>query len=150
MENFNSIQNRVNQMGLMINAPEKYLQLHNRAIGDGTPYVMVDDKYNYIISERGVLISKEETLDLEELLYWIFEDVTSIMAGKYELNNRQQDADTRRLRFQEQIRLMDVLNNNWGEKTKNRLDKILANNPYEDAKPSDKTILDKLKNIFRS
>jgi hypothetical protein len=150
MENFNSIQNRVNQMGLMINAPEQYLQLHNRAIGDGTPYVMVDDQYNYITSERGVLISKEETLDLEELLYWIFEDVTSIMAGKYELNNRQQDADTRRLRFQEQIRLMDVLNNNWGEKTKNRLDKILANNPYEDAKPSDKTILDKLKNIFRS
>jgi hypothetical protein len=136
MENFNSIQNRVNQMGLMINAPEQYLQLHNRAIGDGTPYVMVDDQYNYITSERGVLISKEETLDLEELLYWIFEDVTSIMAG--------------RLRFQEQIRLMDVLNNNWGEKTKNRLDKILANNPYEDAKPSDKTILDKLKNIFRS
>lgn len=151
MKTIDEIRNQVDQMGMIINAPKKYLQLHNRAIGDGTPYVVISEKYEYIASERGVLISREETSDIEELLYWVFDDITSKMAGEYELNNRQKYVDTRRLRFQEQIRLMVMLSDSWGERTKNKFDKILTRNPYVDDNINSKgrTFLDNLKGILK-
>ncbi len=51
----------------------------------GRPYIKFENGYQYINSERGYVISKQVTSDIDELLYWIFEDITSKIAGEYEL-----------------------------------------------------------------
>jgi hypothetical protein len=45
---------------------------------DGSPYIEVaDDAYFFVSEERGVELERRRTDDLDELLYWIFDGVTS-------------------------------------------------------------------------
>lgn len=128
------IQNIVNQLAERINAPTSLLPTFSTPIGDATPNIEVDSLglYNYVISERGNEYKRNITSDLNDLLYWIFADVTSSMSSDFELKNRIEEKDCRRIMFTKQEELLGLLNKEWEEKEKKEHKSILNNNPFDD------------------
>jgi hypothetical protein len=128
------IQNIVNQLAERINAPKYLLPTFSSPIGDATPNIEVDNLglYNYVISERGEEYERKMTSDLNDLLYWIFASVTFSMACDYELKNRIDEKDFRRIMFAKQEDLLGVLNKDWKEKERKGHQSILNNNPFDD------------------
>ena len=128
------IQNIVNQLAEKIDAPTNLLPTFSSLIGDATPNIEVDNLglYNYVISERGNEYERKMTSDLNDLLYWIFASVTFSMACDYELKNRIEEKDCRRIIFEKQEELLGLLNTEWKEKEKKEHQSILNNNPFDD------------------
>lgn len=121
-------------MAQSINAPTYLLPTFSSPIGDATPNIEIDSLglYNYVISERGEEYERKITSDLNDLLYWIFASVTFSMACDYELKNRIEEKDCRRIMFVKQEELLGLLNENWKEKEKKEHQTILENNPFND------------------
>ncbi|PCI32637.1 MAG: hypothetical protein COB60_09255 [Flavobacteriaceae bacterium] len=128
------IQNLVNQLAEKINAPTCLLPTFSTPIGDATPTIEVDNLglYNYVISERGYEYERKKTSDLNDILYWIFVSVTFSMASDYELKNRIEEKDCRRIMFSKQEELLGFLNKNWETKERKEHQSILVNNPFDD------------------
>ena len=85
-----------------------------------------------MISERGTEYERKITSDIDELMYWIFSVVTFSMACDYELNNRIEDKDSRRIMFAKQEELFGILNRDWQERERKEHKSILINNPFDD------------------
>jgi hypothetical protein len=127
------IQRTVYELGKLIDAPKTLLIVHWRPVDDGTPYVVIEkDHFLYISSERGYEFSRKKTSSLQELLYWIFSNVTSIMSMEYELKNRVKGQDSRRIYFQRQIDLLRMINIEWANKAQVEIKNILISSPYVD------------------
>ena len=128
------IKQKVDQLAARINAPANYLPTFSSPIGDATPNIEIDDLglYHYVISERGNEYDRKMTSDLNDLLYWIFSSVTFSMATDYELKNRIEDQDFRRILFQKQQELLGTLNKEWEERERKEHEYILSNNPFDD------------------
>ncbi|MFC0605218.1 Imm63 family immunity protein [Winogradskyella pulchriflava] len=128
------IQTIVNQLAEKINAPSYLLPTFSSPIGDATPNIEVDNSglYNYVISERGNEYERKLTSDLNELLYWIFSSVSFSMACDYELKNRVEDKDCRRIIFEKQEELLGILDKKWEEKERKEHLSILVNSPFDD------------------
>ena len=128
------IQNLVNKLAEKVNAPSYLRPTFSAPIGDATPNIEVDNLglYNYVISERGNEYERKLTSELNDLLYWIFASVTFSTACDYELKNRIEEKDCRRIIFVKQEELLGLLNKEWEEKEKKEHQSILNNNPFDD------------------
>ncbi len=128
------IKNKVHQLAAKISAPDHYLPTFSSPIGDATPNIEVDDLglYSYVISERGNEYDRKMTSDLNDLLYWIFSSVTFSMAVDYELKNRIEDQDFRRILFNKQQELLGTLSKEWEEREIKEHEYTLSNNPFDD------------------
>ena len=128
------IENIVIKLSEKINAPANLFPTFSTPIGDATPNVEIDSSglYNYVISERGNEYERNLTSELNDLLYWIFADVTFSMACDYELKNRIAEKDSRRIIFEKQEELLGLLNTEWKEKEKKEHQSILNINPFND------------------
>jgi len=128
------IQELVNKLAEKINAPSHYLPTFSTPKGDATPNIEIDSSglYNYVISERGSEFERRITSDLNDLLYWIFASVTFSMACDYELKNRVENKDFRRIMFAKQEELLGILDKSWEEKESEEHQAILVNSPFDD------------------
>jgi hypothetical protein len=128
------IQSIVTQLAEKINAQTYLLPTFSSPIGDATPNIEIDNLglYNYVISERGNEYERKVTSALNDLLYWIFANVTFSMASDYELKNRIEEKDCRRIMFEKQQELLGILNKDWEEREKKEHQSILNNNPFDD------------------
>lgn len=128
------IENIVKQLAEKINAPSYYLPTFSTPKGDATPNIEVDNSglYNYVISERGNEYERKITADLNDLLYWIFASVTFSMACDFELKNRVENRDFRRMMFAKQEELLGILDKKWEEKERKEHQSILVNSPFDD------------------
>ena len=134
MKTLADIRNIVNELAKKINAPNYLLPTFSFSIGDATPNIEVDNLglYHYVISERGNEYERKITSDLNDLLYWIFSVVTFSMACDYELKNRIEDKDSRRIIFAKQVELLGLLRKDWEEKERKEHESILLNSPFDD------------------
>lgn len=101
-------------------------------IGDATPFIeMKNGQFNFIISERG---SEYERVagDSEEMLELIFEGITFTLAVEFELRNRVEYQDSRRLMFAKQIELLELLNPSWAARESENHQIVLLKRPYND------------------
>lgn len=128
------IQNIVNELAEKIHAPTHYLPTFSTPKGDATPNIEIGSSglYNYVISERGNEYKRKITSELNDLLYWIFASVTFSMACDYELKNRVENKDFRRIMFAKQEDLLGLLNKDWEEREKKEHQSILINSPFDD------------------
>lgn len=128
------IENIVKQLAEKINAPANYMPTFSLPKGDATPNIEVDSSglYNYVISERGTEYERRITSDLNDLLYWIFSAITSYMACDYELKNRVENKDFRRIMFAKQEALLGILNKDWEKKERMEHQSILVRSPFDD------------------
>jgi hypothetical protein len=99
----------------------------------GYPHVEVaNGSYHYVVVERGQEIQRRSSPKYEDLLFWIFSDVTHNLAFSYELNNRIADQDCRRIAFPKQIELMKQLSFEMGERMEEHTADVLSRAPYDD------------------
>ncbi len=130
----NDIRKKVDEFTLKINAPKNLLPSYGQQTKDAHPYIKVDDLGHmfYIVSERGEEYEKKMTSKIDELLYWIFADITFIMARDYEFENRIENKDSRRMIFDKQEMLLGELDKTWKEKEYTTHQRILKSHPFDD------------------
>ena len=125
------LQEKIYEIGRIINAPRSWLIVLYQPVNDGSPYVSIQgEELFYTSSERGCEISRKPISSLDELMYFIFEGATSMMALDYELDNRVEGQDFRRIYFSKQIELMSKLSPRWGERCRKEIEEILSSSPY--------------------
>lgn len=127
------IQGRVNELVTKLGIPGCKLYVCFSSPGDGTPHITFDNnKYNYVVSERGFEFSRRTTSSLEELLYWIMSGFVSKLAFQYELKNRIEGKDGRKIAFPMIIDLMGKIDPLWRLRAKKKINSILITAPYDD------------------
>ena len=97
------------------------------------PHIDVDATGDHlIVIERGREDSRLTTCDLDELLYHVFDGITSQMAGKYELAHRIDGEDFRRLWFRRQVELLAMLSDAWARRQAAEHEATLRDHPFAD------------------
>ncbi|MEQ7874726.1 Imm63 family immunity protein [Sphingomonas sp. ASV193] len=99
---------------------------------NGSPHIEVDGAYHFIVRERGLEISRKQTDDLDELLYWIFEGLTARMSWDFELQHRRPFEDSRRQAFTKQLELLASLSSEWAVRQRLEQEDILRLHPFRD------------------
>lgn len=128
------IKKKVNELALKINAPTDLLPTYGQSRDFAYPHIEVDNVglLHYVIVERGQELSRKTTNKLDDLLYWIFSGITFSMATDYELKNRIEDKDSRRIMFDKQEELLGILSDTWRQKESEDHKRILTNYPFDD------------------
>lgn len=110
-----------------------YKEFHTSPQQDGAPHIEIrSGKFEYVVTERGSELERISGLDNDEVLYLLFEGVTSIMATSYELRNRKPVGDGRSVWFPYQENLMAGLKPSWGVRLKEKHEKILKDYPLHE------------------
>ncbi len=119
---------------MRIDAPDDLLPTYGYSRDFGYPHIEVDANglLHYVIVERGEELERKTTNELDELLYLIFASVTFSMAGKFEVKNRIEDKDSRRMMFAKQEELLCILSDAWRQKEKEEHQRILERCPFDD------------------
>ena len=98
----------------MIGAPDERLPTLGFSIDLAHPHLEVrGDVLAWVTVERGKEVTRCETHDLDELLYWTFKNVTRAMAGEWELHHRRPGEDTRKGWLTQQLELLGRLSPAW-------------------------------------
>jgi hypothetical protein len=127
------IETEAKRIALNIGAEEKDLPTFGESEDGARPHIEVDkSKYHYVVVERGKEFKRESTEDIQQLLYWIFSSISSVLAFAYELKNRVEDQDCRRIAFRKKIEIMELINPEFGRKSREELEDMLKAHPYDD------------------
>jgi len=95
MKTLNEIQIEIEHLASRIGATKSELPTYGITRDFAYPHIEVrNTTYCYVIVERGQEISRKETQDFDELLYWVFADVTFNLALKYEVKIRVEGSDS--------------------------------------------------------
>ena len=86
----------VEKLAARIEAPENVLPTYGASEDSARPHIEIDGRYHFVVVERGLELERRTTTDLDEILYWIFDGVTSSLASRYEVRNRNPGEDFRR------------------------------------------------------
>lgn len=133
MIHMNNIQNKIRGIAEKIDVPVDLLPTYVHSNDFGHPHIELEgDLMCYVVNERGEEISRKVTFDLDELLFWVFKDITFQMADVYWQNNKKLDIDPRRILFKKQAEFLFELNSEWGEKILMFQSRILREAPFDD------------------
>ena len=129
----NTIKEEVLKLAQEINAPSVLLPTFGVNKDFAQPEIRVDVKgYHYVIIERGTELKHQIVRDIDELFYLAFKDITFSMACDYELNNRIEGQDFRRILFSKQLELLNKINDRYYAFRRKEIDDILVKNPFND------------------
>jgi hypothetical protein len=99
----------------------------------GRPHIEVGDAcYFYVIAERGTEHRRVSFEKLDDLLYAVAYDVTSIMSSIWQSQNELPNVDQRRQAFARQRFLLAGLNPEWERRCEERHAAILREYPFRD------------------
>lgn len=125
------VENEVNKIARKIDIYSPVLPTYGESLDFGHPHIEIDKNgYHYVIVERGKELLRKTTMNLDELLFTIFENVTNEIAFSYELKNRNGSEDCRIIAFKKQEELMTLLNPIWGEKNRKAHEVVLQKYPF--------------------
>ncbi|MEW6982123.1 Imm63 family immunity protein [Colwelliaceae bacterium 6471] len=95
MYQLSEIRVKVEKLGKLIGANQHQLPTYGKSRDFGYSHVEVDKlSYHLVTVERGQELERRSTAEFDELLYYIFLDATSDIAGNFELKNRIEDQDS--------------------------------------------------------
>jgi hypothetical protein len=127
------IEIKVNELAQKIGAPQNILPTYGYSEQTARPHVEVSAwAYYYVVAQSGQEVSRYATIDVDQLLYKIFVDVTFALAVTYASENRIENQDIRRLVFQRQVELLTLLSPQWGERQAQEQAQILKQAPFDD------------------
>jgi hypothetical protein len=128
------LRERVAALARRIGAPSNLLPTYASSEDFARPHIETDLRgYHYVVVERGTELSRSTTRVLDELLYWVFRDVTFSMACSFELAHRQPMQDSRRILFAHNLQLLESLSPTWRATREAALASVLRSHPYRDA-----------------
>ncbi|WP_234111794.1 Imm63 family immunity protein [Chryseobacterium sp. R2A-55] len=138
ISNLEEIRKKVEEISLKL--PQKidinsYITFGNQE-DFAKPNIEIDNSlfYNFIVVERGQELEKRITINLDDLLYWIFELITFDLASKFELQNRIENSDFRKILFKKQEELLSFISDYWKAKKLIEHNEILKIFPFQDKK----------------
>lgn len=127
------IEIKVNELAQKIGAPPNILPTYGYSEQTARPHVEVSAwAYYYVVAQSGQEVSRYATVEVDQLLYMIFANVTFALSCSYELENRRENQDIRRLVFQHQVELLTQLSPQWGERMLLEQVQILKQAPFDD------------------
>ena len=130
MLTLNQIKQKIEQLADQIHVPANMMPTYGFLRRDGTPNIEVDSlEYYYVNYDRNIKVFDRKTFDLDILLYWVFEDITSMMASQYVRVNRDPNVDSRQIRFDHQLLLLEAIRCDWKERREKEITEILKNSP---------------------
>lgn len=133
MYQLTEIEAEVKKIANRIGANQYQIPTYGKNRDFGATHVEVDGSHYHLVTvERGMVLERKSTADFNELLYFIFSDATSDIACNFELKNRIEDQDPRRIMFKKQIELMYSINRSFGEREESRIAELLKTYPYDD------------------
>ncbi|MBB3966755.1 Imm63 family immunity protein [Rhizobium metallidurans] len=102
--------------------------------GMGTPYIDLkcSGEIFYVIRERGVESSRKKCASADDALYHIFSWITHDLASKYSAAHRKVAMDSRRGLFEEQLKLLGRVSDDWRIRREAEIARILREAPYND------------------
>ena len=98
---------------------------------DGGTIYISNNEYHYVIMERGKENKLYRSLDINDILYPLFEGITFSLASKYELKNRNEKEDPRKLLWSKQLELLGKIDPLFKERCQKEIDSILKIAPYK-------------------
>ncbi|PKR57772.1 Imm63 family immunity protein [Thalassospira lohafexi] len=126
------IQLLVFQLGDKIDAPHNSTRIFDSSPQNGKPHLEIKgEEFHYICEERGLVICKNKTNNIDELLYWIFQDISFEMALDYEYKNRIKNQDSRIILFSKQLEILQKISEKWKLKRQHEINEILKFNPFK-------------------
>jgi len=131
---YKKIKKQVEKFADLISAPLNSLPTYGYSRDMAHPHIEIDrlGRLHYVVIERGHENKRLTTKDLDELLYWIFDSITFSMASGYELKNRIENQDSRRLLFTKQEELLGIINPLWKNKNQIKNQRILEKYSFDD------------------
>lgn len=131
------IKNEVLTIGAKIGIDEKSLLYPafsppDKVFNEGASIYVTSTQYHYIIMERGREIKHYKSESLEDILYPLFRSITLALATKYELDHRNINEDSRKLRWKKQLELLETINVEFCDMRKKEIEEILKIAPYKD------------------
>lgn len=133
--NIEEVKNYIYKLGTKIGL-EKNSKLYpffsesEQVFNDG-PSVYVDNTgYHYVVMERGKINKIIESVEIDDIIYTIFESITFSLASEYEASHRRIGEDSRKQLWEKQLELLGKINERFAEKCKQEIDRILKIAPY--------------------
>jgi hypothetical protein len=126
------IKSRIDALAAKIGAPADLLPTYGSSRDFAHPHVEYDGRYHFVVVERGQELQRHTSLDIDDILYAVFEGITHSMASNYELHHRDPGRDNRPLLFAKQLELLGALDTNWSAKCAAEVAEILAKHPFKD------------------
>jgi len=115
------IEIKINQMAKIIDAEKRLLPTYGYSMDFARPHIEVDDRgIHFVVVERGKEQYRLTTDDIDEILFRVFSGVISAMSYTYELKNRDETKDCRRMAFKKQEELLGMLNSEWKKEAEER------------------------------
>jgi hypothetical protein len=100
-----------------IDSPRNRLPGFERTNDLWRPRIELDESQAvYVVVEDGQERSRRSTANLDELLYWVFVDVTFHMACVYEVRHRVEGENPWRAVYSQQVALLQALDQLWFER----------------------------------
>lgn len=100
---------------------------------NGAPHIeIIDGAHHHVVTERGLELEREIYHDKDDLLYRLVLDASFWMAVEYEVKNRVEGQDARRIMFAKWVELMERAGSEWAERTRDHIAETLKENPYLD------------------
>lgn len=87
---------------------------------------------HYCYVERGKINTHRITKNFFELSYWVIKGQAFRMALDYELKHRIKGKDPRRLIFEKELQLLELVGIFYKEKAEDEIKNILSKAPYQD------------------
>lgn len=100
---------------------------------DGSAHIEIaEDRYHYVVTERGTELERRTTSDADELLYWLACNIVGKLASTYESQHRVEGQSYRRLLFERELELLGRIKPEWVVKRRAEIARILRNHPFDD------------------
>ena len=142
------IRHLVLELGRKISIDKKELFVRDTRSDNGTPHIEIKAPYyHYVVTERGNEFERKSTKNIDQLLYWIFSDITFTVACDYEVKNRIREQDFRRLMWKHQLHLLTTLKESWAKQEAKEIEETLQRSPYSDTQSP---LYKKLAKFFQS
>jgi hypothetical protein len=133
MKTLREIEADVSTLAARIGASVNDLPSYGNSRDFAHPHVEVSgDQYHFVVVERGQEIRRQSSQHYDDLLYWIFENATHNLAFAYELQNRIEDQDCRRIAFPKQLELIGKVSPAMAARLSKTIEAILQRTPYDD------------------
>src|SRR5262252_9989411 len=126
MHTLGAIEERVDQLAAQIGAPAGVLPTYGRSEDMARPHIEVSGSaMAWVVVERGKEWERKTTLQLDELLFWIFDHVTHEMASRFAARHQKEGQDFRHPLFTKQLELMGTLEPRWRTRLAGELGPLL-------------------------
>ena len=137
MKSIEYIQNELGRIGKILCGESKPAYLFSVAASpthSGAPHIeIVGNEYHYVVTERGSEYERKITKNIDDIIYWLVSGDVGDLARTWELKNRVESQDSRRLWFKKELELLEKVNPDWAARKEAEQRQVLSEHPFSDS-----------------